>query len=589
MSQAKIQIGRMLLDAGIITGEQLTEAIQQQRASGDRLGQVFVNLGYVKENIILELLSRQLDIPLVDIKNYSLDPAVVRSLPEMHARRHRAIVIERDDKGYLIAMADPQDVVATDELAHILAEPVRIVLAREADIVQSIDMTYRRSEEISQLAEEVSADITKNDFDLARLTEGQTETDAPILKLLQSIFQDAVQTDASDVHIEPDENLLRIRQRIDGVLHEQILKEKRVAGALALRLKLMAGLNITEKRLPQDGRFSLRIHGQNFDVRLSTLPVQFGESVVMRLLNQSSHVPDLVKMGAPESMVQRLRKIVSLPNGLFLVTGPTGSGKTTTLYSLLGNLNEPGRKIITVEDPVEYRMPRVSQVQVQSRIDLTFARVLRSILRQDPDVIMIGELRDQETATIAMRAAMTGHLVLATLHTNDSASTVIRLLDMGVEGYIVASVLRAVLAQRLIRRICRNCTVPHELTLQESTWVETVAPDFLSGNQKLQQGAGCAQCHNTGYSGRLGVFELLEMNSALADALRVQDTALFSRLVRENRQFRSLVINGLSLASTGVTTVSEIIRIAGESVGMDATDASREASLASEASASIPP
>ncbi len=563
MAIKKIHIGKLLLDNNLITQEHLDAAMAKQRATGDKLGQVLIDSGLVKEDQILELLAHQLAIPFVDIKNYELNPAVVALLPEIYARRYRTIVLAKEDDGLLIGMADPLDVIACDELAAILKSRLKISLVREADLLKIIDIMYRRTSEISSLAEELSAELTKNDYDITQLTVGLSASDTPVVKLLQSIFEDAVQVNASDVHIEPDEHVLRIRQRIDGVLHEQILKEKHVASALALRLKLMAGLNIAEKRLPQDGRFSIKIHNKNFDIRLSTLPVQFGESVVMRLLNQSSEILSLKNVGMPDSLLKRLAKIISLPNGILLITGPTGSGKTTTLYGILTQLNDPAKKIVTVEDPVEYRLPRISQVQVQSKIDLTFARILRSVLRQDPDIIMIGELRDQDSVSIALRAAMTGHFVLSTLHTNDAMSCAIRLLDMGAEGYIVASSLRAVIAQRLVRRICQNCMAAHELTPPEIVWLKG-SPEFHAETISFKQGKGCSYCHNTGFKGQVGVFELLEISPALADALRKNDTVEFSHLLKNDKEFESLLVSGLKLVKEGETTLSEIIRILGD-------------------------
>ncbi len=562
----KIHIGKLLLNNNLLTQEQLDTAIARQKSTGDRLGQVLVNMGLIKENQILDLLAEQLKIPLIDIKNYALDPKEVFTLPEIYARRYRAIVLHRDKQGVLLGMADPQDVIANDELSRILNVPIKVALVREDDLLKVIDMVYRRTMEISSFAEELSHELTKNDYDIAQLAVGLSRADAPVVKLLQSIFEDAVQVNASDVHIEPDEHLLRIRQRIDGILHEQILKEKHVAQALALRLKLMAGLNIAEKRLPQDGRFSIKVHDKNYDIRLSTLPTQYGESVVMRLLNQASEILGLEKVGIPSAILERLYKILSLPNGLLLVTGPTGSGKTTTLYGMLTYLNNPEKKIISVEDPVEYRISRINQVQVQTKIDLTFARVLRSVLRQDPDVIMVGELRDQETATIAMRAAMTGHFVLSTLHTNDAISCAIRLLDMGAEGYIVASVLRAVMAQRLVRRICHNCIEPYQLTAQEKIWLAAMKKEEIFQDREFKHGVGCSYCHNTGYKGQVGVFELLEISPDAADALRLNNTGKFGRLISEDKNYKPLIDSTLALVLEGVTTLSEVIRITGENL-----------------------
>lgn len=565
MELKKIHLGKLLIDKHLVTQEQLDIAIARQSSSGERLGKVLINLGFIREDKLLELISNQLEIPYVDVKNYSFDPEVVHLLPEIYARRFRAILLNNDKNGLLVGMADPQDIVAYDGLVDFFKKPINIALVREEDLLKILDVMYRRTSEITSLAGELSSELVTHEFDVSQLATGLSSADATVAKLLQSIFEDAVQINASDVHIEPDEKVLRIRQRIDGVLHEQILKEKAVAQALALRLKLIAGLNISEKRIPQDGRFSIKIRNINFDVRLSTLPVQFGESIVMRLLNQSAGILDLERIGLPESYLIRLRNIISLPNGLLLITGPTGSGKTTTLYGALTELNTSEKKIITVEDPVEYRINRINQVQVQPKIDLSFARVLRSILRQDPDIIMIGELRDTETASIAMRASMTGHFVLSTLHTNDAVSSAIRLLDMGIEGYIVATVLRAILAQRLVRRICENCKEEYKVPTHEKVWVSHLLGSFPE-QIKFQRGTGCTYCYNTGYKGQIGVFELLELNTLLADALRNNDTAKFTKIANENKDFRPLALNAYDFAVSGITSISEVMRVGGETI-----------------------
>lgn len=561
----KIHIGELLLEKKLLTQEQLDNAIAQQNAGGGKLGQVLVDLGYVKESELLELLSTQLRIPYVDLKSYSLNPEVVQLLPEFYARHFRALVLAKENTDLLVGMADPQNLLAHDELSRILQSPIRLALVREIDLIKTIDAIYRHTTEITHLAEELSEELVKSDYDIEQLTAGLSQSDAPVVKLLQTIFDDAVQVNASDVHIEPSENGLRIRHRIDGLLHEQILKEKQVAPALTLRLKLMAGLNITEKRMPQDGRFSIKIRNQNFDIRLSTMPVQYGESVVMRLLNQSAENFGMDRVGMPDYMLSILKKIVTMPNGLLLVTGPTGSGKTTTLYGILSELNTPEKKIISVEDPVEYRMGRINQVQVNSRIDLSFARVLRSVLRQDPDIIMVGELRDQETVAMAMRAAMTGHFVLSTLHTNDAISSAIRLIDMGAEGFLVATILRAIIAQRLVRRICQNCIEQHKPTPEELMWMSAV-PNYSTEGKVFYTGLGCTYCHNTGYKGQMGVFEFLELTPYLAEMLRLRDTAEFNRAAKNTPHFRPLILNGMDLVDQGITTISEMIRIMGETL-----------------------
>jgi len=563
MLRKKIQIGKLLVEKNLVNQEQLDKAIIQQNLTGKRLGQTLIDLGYIQESKLLEIIAQQLNIPFIDLKTYALKPEIVNQLPELYARNHRAIVLSRENSAFLVGMVDPQNVIAYDELQRQLKSPIHLALVSELDLLKIIDIMYRHGTEISSLSEELSEELTKNDFDASQLTVGLSSSDAPVVKLLQTIFNDAVQVNASDVHIEPAEVGLRIRQRIDGILHEQILKDKQVAPALTLRLKLMAGLNITEKRLPQDGRFSIKIREKNFDVRLSTMPVQYGESVVMRLLNQSAELFGLDHVGIPHHMLLKLRRIITMPNGILLVTGPTGSGKTTTLYSVLKELNTPEKKIISVEDPVEYRMARVNQIQVQPKLDLTFARVLRSVLRQDPDIIMIGELRDQETVSIALRASMTGHFVLSTLHTNDAISSAIRLIDMEAERYLVSAALRAVIAQRLVRRICQNCITEYKLTAQEKNWLSAInGYDYT--DLIFKQGIGCPYCHNTGYKGQMGVFEFLEITPYLSEALRLDDTAEFRRAAREDKEFKPLVLSGLDLVGRGITTISEVMRVSGE-------------------------
>ena len=390
---------------------------------------------------------------------------------------------------------------------------------------------------------------------------GADDSDAPVVKLLQSIFEDAVQIRASDIHIEPDENVLRIRQRVDGVLQEQIMKERRIAPALVLRLKLLSGLDISEKRLPQDGRFTLKVKGRKIDVRLSTMPITNGESVVMRLLDQTEGATKLDNVGMPAEMLKRFRKLIHMPHGLILVTGPTGSGKTTTLYGALQELNEVGKKIITVEDPVEYRLSRINQVQINPKIDLSFARVLRSALRQDPDILLVGEIRDTETAEIALRAAMTGHLVLSTLHTNDAVSSAMRLIDMGAEGFLAATSLRVVLAQRLVRRLCDNCYEEHKPDTKDLAWMKDSLGDQAE-NISLKRAVGCHRCNNTGYRGRIGVFEMLVMHEELADALRRNNTSDFVRIAKRTPGYQPLVISALKFAAEGITSLDEVLRVA---------------------------
>ncbi|HEX6929229.1 MAG TPA: GspE/PulE family protein, partial [Gammaproteobacteria bacterium] len=474
----RIRIGDLLVQEKIISEAQLQAELAEQKKSGRKLGRVFIELGLVSEERILDVLSSQLNIELVDLKHFRFKPDIIKRLPEMHARRYRCIVLDERANGFLVGMADPTDIFAFDEVSRLLHRPVSTALVREADLLLAIDTVYRRAAEIVSLAEALGEEIGDSDYDISRLAV-EDQSDAPVIKLLQSLFKDAVQASASDIHIEPDEHVLRIRQRVDGMLQEQIIDNKKISAALVTRLKLMSGLDIAEKRLPQDGRFTIRVGTKTLDVRVSTMPVQFGETVVMRLLDQSAGLLELDELGMPPAMLRRFVNLVQRPSGMLLVTGPTGSGKTTTLYSALNRINRANTKIITVEDPVEYRLPRINQVQVHPRIGLDFARVLRTALRQDPDVIMIGEIRDKETAEIALRAAITGHFVLSTLHTTDSVATIARLLDMGAEGYMIANALDAVIAQRLVRRVCESCEQVYEPDARERAFVEGLSGDAI--------------------------------------------------------------------------------------------------------------
>ncbi|MFU8837661.1 MAG: GspE/PulE family protein [Thiohalomonadaceae bacterium] len=559
----KIRIGDLLVEHKIISEAQLGQALTEQKRSGHKLGRTLIELSIISEDQLLQFLSRQLQLPFIDLKHYKYNAETVRRVPETLARRYRAIALEDSGDTPLVGMADPTDIFAYDELSKILKNDLRLAVVREADLLRTIDLVYRKTEEISSLAEELSEELSDSDISIEQMLQGADVSDAPVVKLLQSLFEDAVQIGASDIHIEPDEHVLRIRQRIDGVLQEQVMKEKRIAAAVVSRLKLMAGLDISERRLPQDGRFNIRVKEHSIDVRVSTMPIQYGESVVMRLLDQSGGSLDLKKIGMPALMLNSFRRHIHKPHGIVLVTGPTGSGKTTTLYGALSELNAPEKKIITVEDPVEYRLPRINQVQVNPKIGLSFANVLRTALRQDPDVVLVGEIRDQETAEIALRAAITGHLVLSTLHTNDAISTAIRLIDMGIPGYMVATSLQVIIAQRLVRRICDSCIDEYQPTVQEKSWL-LAQLDIDSESLHFKSGRGCPHCNNTGYRGRVGVFELLELNEAMADALRREDTAGFTRAAHDNPAFHSLAHNALSFAFEGLTTLEEVLRLVGE-------------------------
>ncbi|MFM5167335.1 MSHA fimbrial ATPase MshE [Aeromonas veronii] len=559
----KMRLGDLLVQEQIISDDQLQLALQQQRQTGRKLGTTLIDLGFISEVQLLQFLARQLDVPFFDLNNLTIDAAAVPLLPEVQARRYRALAVNLTDDKVTVAMSDPADLSALDAIAALLSPRIMVLaVAREGQLLEYFDRLYRRTREIESFAEQLQEEYQDSGFELGSSNLGANdEGEATVAKLLRSLFEDAVQVGASDIHIEPDEKVLRIRQRIDGILHENILNEVRIAQALVLRLKLVAGLDISEKRLPQDGRFNMKVRGRDVDVRMSTMPVQYGESVVMRLLDQSSGILSLTETGMPPEILTRFRRQLKRPHGMILVTGPTGSGKTTTLYGALSELNQSSNKIITVEDPVEYRLSRVNQVQVNPKIGLTFSNVLRSTLRQDPDILLVGEMRDNETVEIGLRGAITGHLVLTTLHTNDAVTSALRLIDMGAPGYLVASALRAVVAQRLVRRVCEHCVEEKAPDEGQATWL-TVLSGEAPCQHTYHKGRGCQSCNFTGYSGRIGVYELLELDQPMMDALRRNDAEGFAKAARQHEHYRPLALTALDYARQGITSVDEVLRLA---------------------------
>jgi MSHA biogenesis protein MshE len=558
-TRKRVRLGDLLLEKKLISEQQLKEALTEQRASGRKLGRVLVDIGAISEADLNTTLATALNIPYVDLAHMALDAKIVTKLPETHARRHRALVLKEDARGYLVCMADPTDLFASDELARVLGKPIRLALAKEAAVLRTIDLVYRRTGEIVSLAEELHEELGGGDVDLEAMSAEEGSPDAPVIKLIQSMFHDAVRVSASDIHIEPDERCLRIRQRVDGVLQEQIIDGNRVAQALVTRLKLMCGLDIAEKRKPQDGRFSIKVESKSLDVRLATMPIYHGEAIVLRLLDQAAGKKTFAELGMPEDIAARFTPLIERNSGMVLVTGPTGSGKTTTLYAALQHVNSPATKIITAEDPVEYRLERINQVQVNPKIGLTFSTILRTALRQDPDIVFVGEMRDQETVEIGLRAAMTGHLVFSTLHTQSAVSTVSRLLDMGAQGYLIASALDGVLAQRLVRRNCENCAQPAAIDVHQKTWLSR----YLSAPQiekaKFSEGAGCTYCNMTGYRGRVGIYELLEVDGPIADAIRRADLVELERLAARAPGFVPLAERAVSYALDGTTSLAEVM------------------------------
>jgi MSHA biogenesis protein MshE len=557
----KIRLGEILVRQNFMTEAELGQALEEQRKTGRRLGRVIADKGFASERQIAEAVAHQLNIPFLDLGQYELDVKQVQKLPEVQSRRFRAILLEERINSFLVAMVDPSDVYAYDELVRLLKRDIEIVVVQESLLMQTIDRSYRQTEQISSLALELQEDLAASNVDLSSLMGVDLGVDdAPVVKLLQSIFEDAVQVRASDVHIEPQENKLLIRFRIDGVMHFQTQTDIQIASALIMRLKIMAGLDISEKRLPQDGRFGFTVKGRAVDMRISTMPTQYGETVVMRLLIQNTAHFHLEKLGMPPDLLARFRKMIARPSGMVLVTGPTGSGKTTTLYSALSELNTPETKVITVEDPVEYRLPGIIQTQVNEKIELDFPKLLRAILRQDPDIVLVGEMRDEETAQTGLRASMTGHLVLSTLHTNDASTAPVRLIDMGVPRFMVAMSLLGVMAQRLVRLICPHCAAEHSPSEAETVWLRQVLPeeDVVTN---FRHGKGCQHCNRTGYLGRIGLYELLEMTDDLAMAANMPDTNIFIKKARERLKGKTLRDQSLRLALEGKTTLEEIMRV----------------------------
>ncbi|RTL34975.1 MAG: type II/IV secretion system protein [Rhodocyclaceae bacterium] len=556
------QVGAALIEEGFLTEEKLAEALAEQQRTGRLLGRVLLDNLYVTEEQLAKVIAAQQGIVFVDLRRFDVSPEIVQVLTEIQARRFHAIILEDRGDHYVVGFVDPSDLRAQDDLSRLLGKPIDVAVITSEQFSKTADRIYRKTEQIDEYAKEVERDLERESgvVDLGHMDVAIDDMDAPVVKLLQTIFEEAAHMRASDVHIEPQDKKLVVRFRIDGTLHPQLEADPKISSPLMVRLKLMAGLDIGEKRLPQDGRFAIRTGSNRIDIRMSTLPTQHGESVVMRLLMQGRGLLDLDKSGMPAHMVGKFRSIIQSPHGIVLVTGPTGSGKSTTLYAALQELNQPNVKILTCEDPVEYRIPGINQVQVNEKIEFTFARVLRSFLRQDPDILLVGEIRDQETAQIAARAAMTGHMVLSSLHTNDAASTPARLLDMGVPSYMIASSLLAVVSQRLLRVICDYCSEPYRPGHDQIEWFKHYQGDDVSAAD-FRYGVGCSRCNGVGFTGRVGVYEMLEMTAPLAAAIHKGDAVQFEHLAREQMGSGTLDRQELDLVVKGKTTIAEAMTV----------------------------
>jgi len=558
-------IGQLLLDKGLVEREQIERALEYQQRSSDnlRLGEILVKFGYVTEADVLECLGQQFDVRVVDLKEVRPDVEAIDAVPRSTAVMHNILPLEKGPSSLTVAIGD-LDLCAMDNLKFILNMDVKPVLAPEDEIEEAIERYYGGEESTvdNMLREFTEGELAEQ---VGEGAEGEGEgSDAPMVRLVSLLVSDAVQARASDIHVEPMNERLRIRYRIDGVCQEVESPPKHLQNSILARLKLMAGMDLAEKRRPQDGRIPMRVQGRVLDLRVSDIPTTDGESIVMRILDKESAKVSLAELGFHSSDLEHFRNIIRRPNGIFLVTGPTGSGKTTTLYSALNELNRPDTKIITAEDPIEYTFPGINQSQVQTDIGRTFPLILRAMLRQAPEIILVGEIRDEETAEIAVRAALTGHLVFSTLHTNDAPSAIPRLIDMGVPPYMVASSVQAIMAQRLVRTICPNCKEPYEVPEGHLRAVG-LAPEEVEGIT-FYHGAGCNRCHGTGHYGRIGIFELMEMN---ADLRNLTFSKAPTGEIREKaRSYGMLTLreDGLRKAIQGTTTIDEVLRVAGATV-----------------------
>ena len=544
------RLGEILIERKKIDPEDLERALELQRERGDKLGKILIDMGLIAQRDVLSALSDQLGIALVTVEGPPPSAPEIDGLSQRFLRQCRAYPMAIVDAVLTVAMADPLDFETVTALRAFSGMPVRTVLAAEQEILDAIERHYGEAEK--GIVSGGEGEDEQASADLEHLRDMASE--APVIRLVNAMIADALEKRSSDIHIEPFEKEFRVRFRVDGVLLSQETPPRELKAAIISRLKLMAKLNIAERRLPQDGRIKIKVLGREVDLRVSTLPTLYGESVVMRLLDRSAgDFFDLRKLGFDDRMLQRMEHFTSLPHGIFLVTGPTGSGKSTTLYSALKRINLPDKKIITIEDPVEYQMDGINQIHVNPAIGLTFAAGLRHIVRQDPDVIMVGEIRDRETADIAIRAALTGHLVFSTLHTNDAPSAITRLVDMGIENYLITSSLVAVLAQRLVRVICKQCKVPAG---------KAISPEGVT--MAVYKGTGCPACNGRGYTSRVGIFEMMDLNEEIRRLIMENaDAGVLTKAAR-GYGMRSLREDGWSKIQDGVTTTEEVMRVTQE-------------------------
>ncbi|HXU19788.1 MAG TPA: type IV-A pilus assembly ATPase PilB [Verrucomicrobiae bacterium] len=565
------RLGEILVKDSLISADQLKQALDYQKKNGGRLGTCLVKMGLVSDDDITAVLSRQYGVPSINLKFYEVDPAVIKLVPQETAVRYQIVPLSRVGSTLTIAMTDPTNVFAMDDIKFMTGFNVEPVVASETAISDAIHKFYGEVESVEEL-DKVMKDLTGEDEDALELTGEEAEIDlatlskaaeeAPIIKLCNLILTDAVKRGASDIHVEPYEKEYRVRFRIDGILQNVMAPPMKLKDAMTSRIKIMSKLDISEKRLPQDGRIMIKYlkdgKKKELDFRVSTVPTLFGEKIVLRLLDKENLRLDMTKLGfEPEALAKFERQILK-PYGMVLVTGPTGSGKTNTLYSSVARLNTSETNIMTAEDPVEFQLPGINQVQMKEQIGLNFASALRAFLRQDPNIILVGEIRDFETAEIAVKAALTGHLVLSTLHTNDAPSTISRLMNMGIEPFLVATSVNLICAQRLVRRICVQCKEP--LQIQAEALTDAGFSSEEAAKITVQHGKGCATCNNTGYKGRVGLYEVMEINDELRELVLVGASALELKKKAMEQGMITLRRSGLQKVASGLTTMEEVLR-----------------------------
>ncbi|OGX11583.1 MAG: type II secretion system protein GspE [Omnitrophica WOR_2 bacterium GWB2_45_9] len=561
MTRQKKTLSEMLVELGLLSPEQAREARKEEELTKQPFRKIIVQKGFISEEDLISFMASNMNLPQIELENYIIDPKIIELIPEGLARKHQIVPLFKIANTLTCAMFDPLNIFAIDELRNKTGFDIEAAVATEKEIKRALNEYYSAKGGLEEIVKAIDKERLglKEGEELELKKLQQISGEPPIIRLVNLTIMQAFHDGSSDIHIEPEEEVLKIRYRIDGILYDQPALPKYLESAVVSRVKLLAGLNIAERRAPQDGRFQMKVENRQIDIRVSVMATVYGENVVMRLLDRSSTVMGLPDLGLSKEVVKSYEKLIQSPHGIILVTGPTGSGKTTTLYASLNAINSSQKNIVTIEDPVEYHLNGIRQIQVEPRAGVNFATGLRSILRQDPDVIMVGEIRDKETAEIAIQAALTGHLVFSTLHTNDASGAITRLIDMGIEPFLITSSLRAVLAQRLVRVVCKDCKeeyIPSEEVLREIG---------LGSNQdspiKFYRGKGCLKCKNTGYKGRIGIYELMAMDEKLHNLIVAKASSEEIKRYCRSSGGLSLRQDGLEKAKAGITTIEEVLRL----------------------------